>query len=293
MSQRYQRIVGEAPSTICRRAGFTDKLPTERTCCARPSRPNPASAPRCPTSASLANVDVQRANYCRPSEFRANTGMDKNLRRHRRNYPAPQVLLNWNLFKGGADEARIRQSHEQLYNATDLRDKACRDIRQQTAIAWNDVKKPRSSWGTRAAPAVHRERPATPTASSSTSASAACSTCSTPRTNSSRPRRQRPFPLRSDPGRAARPHPDPPHPAQHAARAPVAKQGPEEASLSEPAEDEAVQCSTDPVRPALDTDGAHRPQPRSCRRRPMPPWRARRWHAAGYASRRAPVKAWL
>jgi outer membrane protein TolC len=145
---------------------------------------------------SRANIDVQRANYSPTVEFRANTGMDKNLLgvTGETYSSAMQVLLNWNLFKGGADEARIRQSHEQLYNATDLRDKACRDIRQQTAIAWNDIKKLKEQLGTSSSISCPPRKPATPTASSSTSASAACSTCSTPRTNSSKPSAPAPAP---------------------------------------------------------------------------------------------------
>ena len=51
------------------------------------------------------------------------------------------VVLNWNLFSGGADQARVRQQTNLLNQAADLRDKACRDTRQNAAIAYNDVVK--------------------------------------------------------------------------------------------------------------------------------------------------------
>ena len=145
VSQRFQRIVGEAPAdALDKPPVFTDKLPTEKDVLRQAITDNPGfKAAVANIRASRANIDVQRANYSPTVEVRASTGMDKNLLgvTGETNTNALQVLMNWNLFKGGADEARIRQSHEQLYNATDLRDKACRDIRQQTAIAWNDVKK--------------------------------------------------------------------------------------------------------------------------------------------------------
>ena len=44
-----------------------------------------------------------------------------------------------NLFKGGSDQAQVRQYAERLAQSKDLRDKACRDIRQNLSIAFNDI----------------------------------------------------------------------------------------------------------------------------------------------------------
>jgi outer membrane protein, adhesin transport system len=52
-----------------------------------------------------------------------------------------EVLLNWNLYNGGSDQARIRQSADTVNQAADLRDKACRDTRQVAGIAFNDTRK--------------------------------------------------------------------------------------------------------------------------------------------------------
>jgi adhesin transport system outer membrane protein len=51
------------------------------------------------------------------------------------------VVLNWNLFAGGADQARVRQQTSLLNQAADQRDRACRDARQNAGIAYNDVVK--------------------------------------------------------------------------------------------------------------------------------------------------------
>jgi adhesin transport system outer membrane protein len=51
------------------------------------------------------------------------------------------VVLAWNLYNGGADQARVRQAANLLDQAADLRDKACRDTRQTAAIAYSDVRK--------------------------------------------------------------------------------------------------------------------------------------------------------
>jgi adhesin transport system outer membrane protein len=52
-----------------------------------------------------------------------------------------EVVLNWNLYNGGADQARVRQQVNLVNQAADQRDRACRDARQVTAIAYNDTRK--------------------------------------------------------------------------------------------------------------------------------------------------------
>jgi len=51
------------------------------------------------------------------------------------------LLLNYNLYNGGSDEAQERQYWERVNIAKDLRDKECRDVRQTVTIAYNDIKK--------------------------------------------------------------------------------------------------------------------------------------------------------
>ena len=50
-----------------------------------------------------------------------------------------EVVLNWNLYNGGSDQARVRQYANLLNQAGDSRDKACRDARQTAAIAFNEA----------------------------------------------------------------------------------------------------------------------------------------------------------
>lgn len=50
-----------------------------------------------------------------------------------------EVVMSYNLYRGGADQARLRQAAEELNGARDTREKVCRDIRQTLTIAYNDV----------------------------------------------------------------------------------------------------------------------------------------------------------
>ncbi len=51
-----------------------------------------------------------------------------------------ELLLNYNLFRGGSDKARERQAVDQSAQARALQDKVCRDVRQTLSIAYSDVR---------------------------------------------------------------------------------------------------------------------------------------------------------
>ena len=51
-----------------------------------------------------------------------------------------ELVLNYNLYRGGADSARKRQAEDQQAQARDLQEKACRDVRQTLTIAYSDVR---------------------------------------------------------------------------------------------------------------------------------------------------------
>ena len=52
-----------------------------------------------------------------------------------------ELRLNYNLFNGGSDSARNRQFRERKNMALDLREKACRDMRQTLSIAYNETRR--------------------------------------------------------------------------------------------------------------------------------------------------------
>lgn len=51
-----------------------------------------------------------------------------------------ELVLNYNLYRGGADKARERQAIDLKEQARDLQEKACRDVRQTLSIAYSDVR---------------------------------------------------------------------------------------------------------------------------------------------------------
>ena len=146
VTARYLRVVGvkppsDLPTLTLLRAGIPG-TPGEAMDAA--VRMSPAvSATIEGVRSARSSVDARKSVYQPRIEARLRGTVGSNvdgLQDQRRNTGA-EIVLNWNLFNGGADQARVRQQTNLLNQATDLRDKACRDTRQTTAIAYNDTRK--------------------------------------------------------------------------------------------------------------------------------------------------------
>jgi outer membrane protein, adhesin transport system len=88
-------------------------------------------------------LSARESAYQPKVEARLRSGAGKNFDgvRDQRTDSSAEIVLNWNLFNGGSDRARVRQQANLVNQAADQRDKACRDVRQVLAIAYNDTKK--------------------------------------------------------------------------------------------------------------------------------------------------------
>lgn len=52
---------------------------------------------------------------------------------------AVELVLTYNLYNGGSDRARKREYYQRLNQAVELRELACRNVRQNVMIAYNDI----------------------------------------------------------------------------------------------------------------------------------------------------------
>ncbi|HUG25134.1 TolC family outer membrane protein [Piscinibacter sp.] len=146
VTARYQRIIGEAPpAQLPALAPLARGTPasTEDAMTAAIRRSAAVSASIEGLRAARASASVHRAAYQPRVEARVRTGGGKNFDgiQDQKRDNAAEIVLNWNLYNGGADQARVRQQVNVVSQAADLRDKACRDARQQSAIAYNDTRK--------------------------------------------------------------------------------------------------------------------------------------------------------
>ena len=146
VTERYRRVVGELPPASAGAAQpLARALPVSGAAALETTAVNsPAIAAAVENlRATRAQTESRKGAFQPKVEARVRGGVGKNLDGtvdQTRDINA-QLVLNWNLFNGGSDQARVRQSTNLLNQAMDLRDKACRDTRQTTAIAYNDVKK--------------------------------------------------------------------------------------------------------------------------------------------------------
>lgn len=155
VSARYLRLVGEAPAAALPAlpdalAGTAGLPPTVADAVKAALGASPAlNAAIENVRAGQAEVDARRAANQPRVDLRARQAVDHNLDGvdGRSREGVVEVVLNYNLFRGGSDQARIRQAAESLNQARDLREKVCRDIRQTLTIAYNDSQRLKEQLG--------------------------------------------------------------------------------------------------------------------------------------------------
>ena len=144
VSARYQRIVGELPpGEMIAPALLKQGIPPnieEALKLAYQGNPGFNAAIENVRSAQ-ADARGRQANLQPRVDLRAikDIAFDRDGIEGQRDDQIIELVLNFNLFKGGSDQALIRQYTERLAVSKDLRDKACRDIRQTLVIAFNDI----------------------------------------------------------------------------------------------------------------------------------------------------------
>ncbi len=144
VSARYQRIVGELPpDELVLPELLKQGIPaTVEDALKQAYQGSPVfNASIENVRAAQADAHSRQANFLPRVNLRASkdVAFDDNGVSGRRDDQIVEVVLNYNLFKGGSDRALVRQYADRLALSKDLRDKACRDIRQTLIIAFNDI----------------------------------------------------------------------------------------------------------------------------------------------------------
>jgi len=143
VQQRYRRLTGQMPvQTMQPVPSALDVLPEAPKDFIPSLRANPEFlSKQALIQAAAAGVDAARGNFSPTLEFRAATGQDRaQVEQSRRTHSSSvQLVASYNLYRGGADSARLRQTAEQRYAARDVRDYTCRNVLQELSIAWNNV----------------------------------------------------------------------------------------------------------------------------------------------------------
>ncbi|KAG1244795.1 hypothetical protein G6F65_021608 [Rhizopus arrhizus] len=139
VQQRFQRVTGALPPEALQPTPEVgDKLPVKPGNFNDSLRRNPSFlSKQAGLQAAEAGVSSSKGAFSPKFEFVASTGRDQND-------PTPQsrdiqsssvqVVMSYNLYRGGADSARVRQTAAQSYAARDIRDYTCRNPEPEAAF---------------------------------------------------------------------------------------------------------------------------------------------------------------
>lgn len=148
--QRYQRIVGVPAGTLLPAPSVAADLPQDRLNFDDSLKQNPSLlSKQALAQAAKSGKEVARGRLSPTVELKASTGRDKNPNPNNPSYRDAQssrveLVASYNLYRGGADSARIRQTAAQEYAARDVRDYTCRNIQQELNMAWNSIERIRA-----------------------------------------------------------------------------------------------------------------------------------------------------
>lgn len=143
---RYQRLIGALPPReITLSTTLSKDIPKELPEAISKSQvTNPSlKATMQDVLSQKALVENKDASFMPRVEFRARTdhGDDLNGVDGAHRTDVAEVVMTWNLFNGNADRNLKRKEQMLLQAAYDRREKACRDIRLELEIAYNDIRK--------------------------------------------------------------------------------------------------------------------------------------------------------
>ena len=146
VTTRYMRVVGDAPPRqLPALSPLNKSMPASADQAMNTAiQQSPAVSASIETlRATRSSVEIRRSAFQPRVEARVRAGGGNNFDgvRDQKRDSSAEITLNWNLFNGGADAARVRQQVNLLNQAADLRDKTCRDTRQVSVIAFNDTRK--------------------------------------------------------------------------------------------------------------------------------------------------------
>ncbi|NLY28859.1 MAG: TolC family outer membrane protein [Alcaligenaceae bacterium] len=149
VNQRYRRLMGDLPPKHIAPVP-EPRLPTasEMTNFGMAIRNNPdILSKQAMVQAAQASTDAARGNFSPTLELRASTSSERDNPTSS-NYGAlnnrVEVVMNYALFRGGSDTARLRQSSAQTLSARNVRDHTCRNLQQELSTTWNDIQRTRA-----------------------------------------------------------------------------------------------------------------------------------------------------
>ena len=149
VSARFVRIVGVEPSNNLSPVSINAALPNsaQEVIASAYNNNNSLKAALSEMQYARASAQEFKANMYPKLSFVARTGLYQNRNSFdERSNPdkygqdsAVELRLNYNIFNGFADRAAMNAANARVLQSDDLKNKACVDIRQTSAVAYNNV----------------------------------------------------------------------------------------------------------------------------------------------------------
>lgn len=142
---RFQRIVGDLPADNLQMPAIPSGMIPEM----RSAALNLAYDTSPEINAAIENLRAAQADLNRTNapfmpqvdlRYRNEVEHDTDGLEGRYDEEAIELVLNYNLFRGGADSARKREFYNRYNAAMEERKQACLNVRQNTMIAFNDIR---------------------------------------------------------------------------------------------------------------------------------------------------------
>jgi adhesin transport system outer membrane protein len=147
VSARYQRVVGDQPAGELEPPAvpLTKAIPNSReqaVATGFQTSPQLKAAIENILSAQR-NVTLQRSGYYPRVDAYAEASRESNVNAITGNtkVSAVGVTMSWNLFRGQQDSSKIEKAVQEASAAKDVRERVCRDLRQNLSMAYNDQKR--------------------------------------------------------------------------------------------------------------------------------------------------------
>lgn len=144
VSARFERLVGRQPGATLDPVPTALSTPAEdgQALMERATKQNPTYlASIADIYAAKSELDVRKSTRWPTIALKLYENLEQNQDGIDGQYEnnGVQLALNYNIYRGGSDRARERESQKRILTAQDLRIKACRDLRQSVRISWAEV----------------------------------------------------------------------------------------------------------------------------------------------------------
>lgn len=145
VTNRFYRLVGEFPSDQMQYPDFkTELIPEKREDALLDAYLENPQLNATIEMIRAANADLKGRNapMMPRLDLRLRKELDENYQGSVGDYDeqAVELVVSYNLYRGGSDSARKRQAKYLKWEAEDTRERVCREVRQTVSIAHNDVR---------------------------------------------------------------------------------------------------------------------------------------------------------